>query len=168
MSEEQGNFKERFWREMRRYAMIVIFLTLLSFAFSAYRRMISHQYNIPFHFGFGFIESLILGKVIMLGQFLKLGERFETKSLIIPTLYKTFVFTLFVFVFSILEHFIVGAFHGRSFFLMYQDLLSQSIWIILCKTLIQFFVFIFLFAFIELASVFGEDKLFDLFFRRKD
>jgi len=38
------------------------------------------------------LEALVLAKVILIGDVLRLGRRFEDKPLIVPTLYKTVVF----------------------------------------------------------------------------
>ena len=61
---------------------------------------------------FAVIEALILAKVIMIGDVVRLGRGLEQKPLIFPTLYKTLVFTLFVAVFTVLEHVIKWALEG--------------------------------------------------------
>ena len=58
------------------------------------------------------IEALILAKVVMIGDVLRLGRRLEHKPLIYSTLLKTVVFTIFVAAFTLLEHVIQG--RGRG------------------------------------------------------
>jgi hypothetical protein len=47
------------------------------------------------HDGVARIEALILSKVIMIGNVLRLGRGLEDKPLIFPTIYKALVFTVF-------------------------------------------------------------------------
>jgi len=67
------------------------------------------EYQITYvRYGLSVLEALVLAKVILIGDVLRLGRRFEDKPLIVPTLYKTVVFTLWVAAFSFLEHTIEG------------------------------------------------------------
>ncbi len=153
---------------MRLYALCSIFLILFSFGLTAYRRLLLGQYPVELdQNGYGVVESLILAKLIVIGEHFKLGDRFRDKPLAIPTLYKTAVFSIFVLLFSILEHFVVGALHGKPLHMLYEELITQGWEEIGCKVLVQFFAFILLFAFIETGRVLGEDKLFNLFFRKR-
>ena len=168
MSNPHGTLKQRVAHEMRNYFLLALFLMLFSAVFTIYQQLLIDHFDLNVvRQGFGIIESLVLAKIIMIGQFLHLGEGYEKRSLIIPTLYKTFIFSLFVFAFGVLEHFVLGYFHHKTFETTYQELISKGLPIILGKVLIKSFVFLFLFAFLEIGRFMGEDKLFDLFFRRK-
>jgi hypothetical protein len=155
-------------REFRLYFICSLFLILFSFGLTAYRRLLLGQYPLDLdQNGYGVVESLILAKLIVIGQHFNLGTRFDKQPLAIPTFYKTLVFSLFVFLFHILEHFVLGLIHGRPLGTLYFELTDQRLEEIALKSLIQFFAFILLFAFLELGRVLGEDKLFNLFFRRR-
>lgn len=145
-----------------------LFLAFFISVFTLYRQLILDEYALsPFKYGYGIIEALILAKVIMIGQMFGLGQKlFQDRSLIIPTLYKTALFSVFVLFFSLLEHFVVGYFAGEKMDAVYHKILNAGIYEILAKVLIMGFVFIFFFAFLELGRVLGETKLFNLFFRR--
>jgi hypothetical protein len=161
------SLKETVEREMRLYFAYTLFLALFSFAMTAYRQLISAEFPVSYiHYGYGLIESMILAKIILIGQHFHLGERYGDRSLIIPTLYKTLIFSLFVLLFGVLEHFVVGLLHGKALAVIYHELVDKGFLVILCKVLVKFFAFILFFAFLEVGRVLGEDKLFYLFFRR--
>lgn len=67
------------------------------------------------------INAFIIAKVILIGEALHAGTRFEEKALIYSAIWKAFVFGLLVFAFHILEEMIkhlvdgkdlAGAFHN--------------------------------------------------------
>lgn len=166
-SAEKKKLKEKIITEMWRYIAYSVFLTLLFSAFSTYRRLILGEYAISYiHYGYSIFEALILAKIILIGQSFGLGKRFDDKSLIIPTLYKTIVFTLFVLAFTVLEHFVVGHLTGKSSAEVYQEFVDKGIYETFARVYLMFFVFILLFAFFEIGRVLGENKLFKLFFQR--
>jgi len=84
-------------------------------AFTQYRRFILAAHDITYtNYWVAVIEALILAKVIMIGDVLRLSRGLEDKPLIYPTLYKSVVFTLFVAVFTLFEHAIKGLWAGRG------------------------------------------------------
>ena len=79
------------------------------------RRLVLAAYHIwCTHYWVGLIKALILAKVILIGDALRLGRRLEHKRLIYPTLLKTVLFSLFVGVFTILEEMIKGLLKGQG------------------------------------------------------
>ena len=95
--------------------MNVAYLTLVFAVFYAVPQIHSGRHDITYtNYGFAIIEALILAKVIMIGAMFRLGRGLEHKPLIYPTLYKTVVFTLFVALFTILEHAVKGLWNGTG------------------------------------------------------
>ncbi len=100
MNEE--NNRKAGWKQKARAELIeywgnVLYLACFFGAFAWYRRFILAQYQISYlHYGAAILEALILAKVILIGDMMRLARRFEEKPLYLPTLYKTFIFTLFV------------------------------------------------------------------------
>lgn len=161
-------WKDKFKDELRRFLSYSAFFTLFFWAFAIYRNLILEEYAISYlHYSYAFVESMILAKIIILGQVFGLGERFANKPLIIPTLYKTCVFSLFVLAFSILEHFVVGFFLGKRMSDITHELLSKGLDRILASLLVMFFVFVLFFAFLEIGRVMGDNRLFNLFVKRR-
>ncbi len=87
------------------YWIYVAYFTLVFAAFTQFRRLILADVGITYaNYGVALIEALIFAKVIMVGDALRLGRGLDDKPLIIPTLVKTVVFTLFASTFTLIEH----------------------------------------------------------------
>ena len=158
---------QRFVREMRKFALVASFLFFFFGAFATYRRLILSEYEIDyFQYGYALIEALVLGKVILVGEIFHLGDRFHGKPLIVPTLYRTFSFSILVLVFAVVEHFVKGFIHGENIAAVLANLATKDGADIAAKLLVMFIAFIPMFAIWEIANLFGENQLFELFFER--
>jgi hypothetical protein len=160
---------QRIISETKKYVGVTIFLFLFFEGFATYRRLILAQYQIDYvEFGYSLIEAMVLGKIVLLGDMLHLGERYRDRPLIIPTLYKTLCFSVFVLFFAIVEHFVLGAIHGSSLQQIVRELEGNGEAIILARVLVMFIAFLPLFAIWELGEVTAEGRLFELFFRQRE
>ena len=166
---KKKSLKEKIFHEMVEYWVNFCYLALVFAAFTQYRRFVLAAHDITYtNYGFAVIEALILAKVIMIGAVLRLGRGLGKKSLIYPTLYKTFVFTLFVALFAILEHVAKGLWQGQGFMGGLDDFIGKGTHELLANSLVVFVAFIPFFAFKELGRVIGVEKIRALFFRRRD
>jgi hypothetical protein len=164
----RGSWKERMAREFINYCVNAIYLAVFFAAFAWYRRFILAEYQISYlNYGSAIIESLILAKVILLGDFLGLGKGFEGKPLIYGTIYKSIVFACFVGLFAMFEHIIGGLARGEGAGAGLARLWSEGRYELLARCLVTFFAFIPFFAFRELELVLGEGRLRRLFFRKR-
>ena len=162
------SLKEKAKEEFKEFWAIAIYLALMFSAFLTYRRLTLAESGVTYlHYGAGVIEALILAKVILIGQALRLGKKFEDEPLIVPVLIKTLLFGLFVAVFSVIEHVIEGLVHHQTWEAIAHHLISAGRDEILAKTLIMLIAFIPFFAFWETDRVMGEGKLSALFFRKR-
>lgn len=158
-------FREKIVHEIRELVFLTIYIALFLNSLTIYRSLILNKEIFTFfHIGYNIVEALLLAKIILLGKLFKLGERYRDKPLIIPTVYKAAIFSFFVLIFGILEHFVGGFFEGKELILMNKEFMSRALNENAGKLLITFFVFILLFSFVEISRVFGEKKLFNLFF----
>jgi hypothetical protein len=154
--------KAKLLEETKTMLILFVYLSLLLGAFTMYRRLILAEYGIDyFQYGYSLIEALVLAKVIVLGRVLRLGERFQDRPLWVPTLYKTFWFSLLILIFSIVEHAVSGWFHGKAGL---SEIFSQGVWELLARTLVKVVSLVPLLGAWELGRVLGEGKLFELFF----
>ena len=166
MNEKPG-LKQKLIRELVEYGINVAYLFLFFGVFILYQRLILAQYHISYEeYGITLIKALVLGKVIMIGDMLRLGRRLEHKPLIYPTLYKTVVFTVWVFLFSILETTVRGLLHGKGFAGGLEELVGGRQYELLAHCLIVFLAFIPFFAFRELERNLGKGRIGDMFLRR--
>ena len=155
---------QRFLVETRKFALVAAYLFFFFGAFNNYRRLILREYDIEyFQYGISLIEALILGKVVLLGEIFHLGDRFRGKPLIVPTLYRTFSFSLLVLAFAVVEHFVKGFIHGQNFAAIVQEIAANRAEIG-AKILMMFIAFMPMFAIWEISNLFAEGKLFELFF----
>jgi hypothetical protein len=153
---------------MIEYSMNFVYLALLFGVFTWYRRLILAEYQISYvHYGFSLIEALVLAKVIMLGDILKLGRGLEGKPLIYPTLYQTVVFTVWVALFSVFEETVGGLLHGKGLAGGFSEILGRGTYELLARCMMVFFAFIPFFAFRETERVLGQGKVRELFFRKR-
>lgn len=167
MGKKKIGWKQKLAREMIEYLINAAYLTLFFSVFTTYRRLILAHYQISYgQYGISLIKALVLAKIIMIGNVLRLGRRIEDKPLIFPTLYKTVVFTLWVALFSVIESTIRGLLHGKGLAGGLSELASERRYEFLASALVVFFAFIPFFAFRELEQVLGEGKISQLFIRR--
>jgi hypothetical protein len=165
---KKGKLKEKIFHEMVEYWINVAYLALVFAAFTQYRRFVLAAHDITYtNYGVAVIEALILAKVVMIGAVFRLGRRLEQKPLIYATIYKTVVFSLFVGVFTLIEHVVKGLWRGKGLAGGLVDLLGKGHHELLAGCLVIFVAFIPFFAFKELERVLGEDKIRTLFFRRR-
>jgi hypothetical protein len=165
---KKGNWKQKLFHELVEYWINFAYLALVFAAITQYRRFLLASYDITYtNYWFAVIKALILAKVIMIGAVLRLGRGFEPKPLIYPTLYKTAIFTLFVGIFHVLENAIKVLWKGTGLTGDFVQLLGNNPDEFLANALVVFVAFIPFFGVKELGRVLGEEKIRNLFFRRR-
>ena len=162
------NWKKMIFQEMVEYWINFIYLTLVFGAFTQYRRFLLAAHDITYtNYGIAVIEALVLAKVIMIGDVLRLGRGLEHKPLIYPTLYKTVVFSFFVGVFTLIEQVIKGFWNGKGLTGGLVDFFAKGPYELLAGCLIIFVALIPFFGVKELGRVLGEERIRALFFRSR-
>ncbi len=153
---------------MVEYWINVGYLTLAFAAFTQYRRLVLAAHDITYtNYWIAVIEALVLAKVIMVGDIMRLGRRLEHKPLIYSTLLKTVVFSVFVGAFTVIEHVVRGLIKGEGLMGGLLGLIGKGHHELLAGCLVTFVAFIPFFAFRELGRVLGEGKIKNLFFRKR-
>jgi hypothetical protein len=141
---------------------LTLYLAFFFCAIETYRMFLLNQYNVSYwNFGFALINALVVTKVIMIGEYTKLGRRFEEKSLILSAVWKAFVFGLLVFVFHIVEEAIKRLIHGGDLERVSREIRFDQLG---ARSIVVFCTFIPLFAFRELRRVMGEEEFRTLIF----
>lgn len=161
------NWKDKLKHEFIEYWINVAYLAIFFSVFIFYRRLILAHYDVYLEDYFmGVIKALVFAKVIMIGAFLRIGSRFEDKPLIIPVLYKSFLFTIWLAIFDVAEAFIRELIQVHSFGGAVDELSRHftNIWI--GGVIIVFVAFLPFFAIKELSRVLGSEKIQNLFLRR--
>jgi hypothetical protein len=162
------SFKQKLLGELKTYWMNVLYVTLFFSIFTDYRRLILAHYNIVYHeYGVSLVKGLILAKVILIAEHLHLGKGYENRPLIIPTLYKSLLFTICGSILSIIEFMVRGFFKTKGQDSITNMFMSGFSYEWFASILAIFVIFIPFFGIKELARVLGKGKMSELFFRRR-
>jgi hypothetical protein len=155
-------FKQRAARELKDYAVISTYLAVLFCAITTYTMLLLRKYDISdtLDYSFAIINALVIGKVILIGEMMKIGRHAETRPLYQSVLLKSLIFGLFFFAFHLLEEFIKRLYHHEPAGAVLREMQWEQM---LARAIVIFCVFIPLFAYRELRRVLGEDKLVELF-----
>jgi hypothetical protein len=166
---KKGDVKKKLLDEFAGYWINVFYLALMFAAFTQYRRLILAAHDITYtNYWVAVIEALVLAKVVMIGDALRLGRRLEHKPLIYSTILKTVVFSLFVGAFTVIEHVVKGLWKGNGLKEALLDFFGKGTHELLAGCLVILVAFIPFFAFRELGRVLGKGKIFNLFFRGRN
>jgi len=161
------DLRKRFTHEMKSYLLISAYLVVFLFSFATYRALIMAEYDLGyFQLGWVVVEAMILGKLVLIGEALHVGEKLQDRPLVVSVLWKTFTFSLFVLAFKILEHVASALLHHRPVAEVF-DLSGGRGLEILSRVELMAVAFVPFFAFREIGRVLGEGKLIDMFFRKR-
>jgi hypothetical protein len=165
MSSEHSGFKQKAKHELKEMLVLSAYLAFFLCALSAYKLLLLKQYQVDeyWNFGFAVINALIITKVIMIGQYAKLGRRHEGKAIVISAVWKSFVFSLLVFAFHIIEEVIKRLIHGADVEKASRGLRFEEFG---SRALVVFCTFVPLFIFLEMRRVLGEESFLSLIFKR--
>ncbi len=165
---QKTGWMQKLLHEMKEYWLVVIYLGTFFSTFSMYRRLILAQYEISYEqYGESLIKALVLGKVFLVAETLKLGRQFDDKPLVVPTLYKGVLFTFVVALYTIVEALVSGLIRTRGLMEAIDEVMSIFTYEWCAGAIVVFFAFIPFFAMRELSRVLGKGKLRALFFRRR-
>ena len=167
VKEKKKGLKQTILHELIRYWLIVLYMTIFFGAVASYRRLLLAHYGISYEdYGIAVIRALVLAKVVLVAETLRIGRGYEEKPLIVPTLYKTFLFTVCVAVFDVAEGLVRAFIGGLGSIEAVYDVVNRFNYEWLSRALVVFFAFLPLFAVGELRRVLGKGVT-DIFFQRR-
>src|ERR1700691_378696 len=106
------HLKERAADELKEFLVVTVYLYICFAAIIYLRAAILHAHGVAYApFGIAIAKALICAKFVLVGRMVHLGERFKHRPLIWPTLYKSFVFLVFLLILNALEEVLVGFIH---------------------------------------------------------
>ena len=134
--------------------------------FELHKYAVLRAVNLPslsgWKIGFALVNALIIGKVILIGQALHVGEQLSEKRLIYSVLFKSASFALLVVCFDIVEDVIVGLIHGKSLVASIPPLGGGGLEGKILYGFMAFIVLIPFFLYAEVQEVIGPEKLHSL------
>ena len=158
-AEQKAALRRRVAHEFERYLAVTVFLLFFFGSIITYRRLILAAHDISFSdYSWALLKALVLGKVILIGEFLGLGERFRDRPLLVSILWKTLAFALFSVACAVLERVVTALIHHRPLASEFEFSGPQG-YELLARIQLQVVGLVPLVAFLELARVLGEGKL---------
>lgn len=165
MSSSHIERRQKIKHELWEMTWLFLYLAFFLCALIAYDLFLLKQYEVAYwNFGFALLNAAVITKVIMIGEYAKLGKRHENKSVFISAVWKAFVFGLLVFAFHIVEEIVKRLIHGSDLAKASRELRLDQL---ASRTIVVFCTFIPLFAFREFRRVMGEESFHDLLFGKR-
>jgi hypothetical protein len=164
-SETKARLKRTLWQETEKMLWLSLYLFAFLAALAAYRSLLLGEGGAGAWPLFDCaVEALVLAKVMLIGNALKLGERFFQRRMLARTLSRAFAFTIFALAFAGLEGLVKRMIRGNAFAEVWQELANMGPKLILVRAVVLFIFFVPLFALWEIGRVLGKRKLHSMFF----
>lgn len=168
MNSAHPDRKVKIKHELKEMLTLSLYLAFFFCAIAVYDMLLLRQYNVEYWtIAFALINALVITKVIMIGEYAKLGRMHEDKSLLVSTVWKAFVFGLLVFAFHVVEDVIKRLIHGADVAKATGEIRFDQL---VARSIVVFCTFIPLFGFREIgrvSRVIGEDEFRALIFRSR-
>jgi len=162
MNSAHPDRKEKIKHELKEMLTLSLYLAFFFCAIAIYDMLLLRQYNVEYWtVAFALINALVITKVIMIGEYAKLGKRHEDKALLVSAVWKAFAFGLLVFAFHVVEEMIKRLIHGSDVAKAATDIRFEQL---AGRSIVVFCVFVPLFAWREFRRVMGEETFADLVF----
>jgi hypothetical protein len=155
--------KQKAEHEGKELLILTVYLGFFFCALVTYRALLLKGYeSVSLDYGFALLNALIIAKVILIGDFIKVVHKYEAKALVLSVFYKALVYGIFVFIFHLIEEIIKALIHHNDISRVFHEVKLDQLAI---RCLIIFGTFLPLFAFRELRRVIGEEEFHDMVLR---
>ena len=160
---QKAELKQKAKHEAKELLYIFLYLAFFFCALATYSTLLLKEYKVPYlNYAFALINALVIAKVILIGQMMHLGEKYEHKPLLASAVWKAFIYSLFALAFHFVEELVKRLIHGAG---VAEASRAIRIDALMGHTLVIFCTFITLFAFMEFRRVLGEERFYSLLFR---
>jgi hypothetical protein len=164
-SPSREGIKTRAAHELRELVVLTAYLYVAFGAITFYKFTVLQGVGIGWvPWGLPIIKALLVAKFIQLARAARIGERYQGKPLIWPTLYKSVIFLAVVWILTIVEEAIVALLHGRSILEGISGIGGGTPLQLIATLVLMFFIFFPYFGIRSLGETMGEHSLFRLFF----
>jgi hypothetical protein len=152
--------------ETKKFLGMAAYLWVVFGLFAIHESIVLAKHQISYKFyGFAILNSLILAKVMLIAEDLRLGERnFKDRPLVYPILYKAILFAVTFMCFDVVEEVLTGLVRGKTIAQSIPEFGGGSLGGIFSEALILTVALIPFFAFREIGRVLGADRLKSLLF----
>ena len=160
------SLKKRAERELQEYLIIAVFLGALLGALTVYRRILMSEVGVPYlHYGYAAIEALVLAKIVLIGEALHFGERFQDKPLIVSAVLKALAYGFLALVAHALEHVIHALVTRESPVAALARLVAEPGEIV-AYSLVLIIAFVPFFSLQQAGRLLGEERFLNVLLRR--
>jgi hypothetical protein len=164
--QSKQNFKEKAKDQIKNFALMFLYLWVVFGMLAIHESIILSQHRIGYvSHGLAVVNALVFAKVMLVAEDLHLGHRLDDKPLIYSILFKSLLFGVTLICFHILEHLLIGMWHGEPM----AESIAQigvnqlggavSLGIVATVALVPFFILR------EISRVIGAENFWALFFR---
>ncbi len=165
MSSAHPDRKQKAMHELKELLMIFSYLAFFFCALTTYSMLLLNEYHVKYwNYAFALINALVITKVIMIGEYAKVGKKYETSAIFFSAIWKAFVFSWLVFGFHVVEEIIKRLIHGADMAKASTDIRFDEL---AGRTIVIFCTFIPLFVFREFRRVMGEEEFKAMVFGKK-
>ncbi|MDR3420084.1 MAG: hypothetical protein P4L80_02390 [Xanthobacteraceae bacterium] len=163
------SLKARAKDQIRDFALMFLYLWVVFGLLAAHESIILSQHQIDYRFhGVAVVNALIFAKVMLVAEDLHLGRGFDDKPLAYSVLLKSLLFGVALICFHIVEHVLIGLWDGRPLAQSLAEVDANKLMGIVLLGIISTVALVPFFILREVGRVIGEDKLWALFFRRRN
>lgn len=161
------SLKDRFWAEMRKYGFISLYLYVCFSVLMMYQAAMAPEHSIStIQHGAALIKALVIGKFLLIGEAIRVGDRREGPTLVHRIVWKSLAFLLMLIVFNLLEEIVVGLFHTQSVAESITDWLGRPLIEIIAPALVMLLILIPMVSILETSKALGEERFRALFLGR--
>jgi hypothetical protein len=167
VAEPARSLREKAVFEFKRFVAVFLYLWVVFALLSIHETIIRAQHHLDYRaHTFAVINAFVFAKVLLVGDYLRLGNRFKHKPLIYPVLYKCLVFSALLTGFHVVERTFSGVIGGKTFSESFFEIGGRTLISIVLISALAFVMLIPFFAFRELGKMIGEKELRELFLGR--
>jgi len=165
MNDSSRSVKQHLGDELKRFALMFLYLWALSLLFVLDEDVIFRQRGISFSaHGFAFFNALVLAKVMLVAEDLDLGRWLQRRPLIYPILHESLLLTALFIGFHVVEHLVIGLVKGETFAANLPHIGGGGLAGLACVAAILFISLIPFFAFKHISREVGESRMKEMLF----
>ena len=160
MSHTAASLGRRVRHELVQYWLICAYLYVCFAAIVFYKTAVLRANGVEYApYGTALIQALIVGKFVMIGHAVGLGDIHRPRRMALALLTKAVMLLLFLMALSAAEEVIRGLIHGQTVLASVRDLWGGTLLQVFATALLMLLILIPYLAFRELARVLGPERL---------
>jgi|ERR1700728_1870887 len=155
--------KRKVTQEFGQLTSLTVYLGVFFCVLDTYSMLLMNKFHIAyFAYGTALVNALLVAKVILIGEAINLGGRFEQKPVLCSAIAKATMFAWLVFVLHLLEEMLKNLLVGKTVTAVFEDIRLDDL---LMRTIVIVCAFVPLFIFREVRRVVGRDVLRNILLR---